>query len=149
MIRQINGSYFNVDPVALASNVSEGSLPRSQVHTHTNSQYSQIPVLESNARSLIEIESPDLGKDADGKERSFLLTAVGGSQVGTVKVGVQEGDHVSQGQEMGRFAFGGSSIVVCFPKGRLEWHEDIRDWSKKGLMTHVVVNEAVGRVFRD
>lgn len=118
-------------------------------HSHSFLRCSQIPVLESNRRSIIEIESHDLGNDVEGKKSSFLLIAVGGSQVGTVKVGVQEGDHVSRGQEMGRFAFGGSSIVVCFPKGRLEWHEDIRDWSKKGLMTHVVVNEAVGRVFRD
>lgn len=53
-----------------------------------------------NARKVVPIDSPQFGK--------VMAVCVGAMMVGSINTTVQEGDHVSRGQEFGYFAFGAS-----------------------------------------
>jgi phosphatidylserine decarboxylase len=42
------------------------------------------------------------------------------------------------------FEFGGSSIIVLFERGRIQWDEDLVRWSKKRIMVDVEVGMRIG-----
>ena len=81
--------------------------------------------------------------------------------VGSIQTTVNEGDHVKRGQEFGYFAFGnwllaalyvfltigagGSTIVVLFEKGKVEWDEDLLINGRASLETLVRVGMGIGR----
>lgn len=58
----------------------------------------------------------------------------------------QAGCRVNKGDEIGLFQFGGSSIIVAFEKGRIEFDEDLMEMSRQNIMTDVEVGMSLGRV---
>ena len=58
----------------------------------------------------------------------------------------QVGHKVNKGDEIGLFQFGGSSIVVAFEKGRIEFDEDLMAMSQRKIMVDVEVGMSMGRV---
>jgi len=68
--------------------------------------------------------------------------------VGTIVTTVDEGAEVKRGDELGYFAFGGSTIVLLFEKGVLEWDEDLLINGKASLETLVRVRSGVGKSVR-
>lgn len=99
-----------------------------------------------------------------------MAVCVGAMMVGSIKTTVKAGDHVARGQEFGYFAFGeratslptlcfvsvtdswyltgGSTIVVLFEKGVVEWDEDLLVNSRACLETLVRVGMGIGRSVR-
>ena len=82
--------------------------------------------------------------------------------VGSIITTVEEGESVRRGQEFGYFAFGkmllvvlehpltvllpgGSTIVMLFEKGRVEWDEDLLINGRASLETLVRVGMGIGR----
>ena len=64
------------------------------------------------------------------------MVAVGALLVGSIEFTVTEGDKVQKGQELGYFAYGGSTVIVLFPEDMgVEFDEDMSNWSKDGLET--------------
>lgn len=55
------------------------------------------------------------------------------------------GTHVTKGDEIGKFQFGGSSIIVAFEKGRIEFDEDLLSVSRRLVMMDVEVGMSLGR----
>jgi phosphatidylserine decarboxylase len=55
------------------------------------------------------------------------------------------GHHVKKGEEIGLFQFGGSSILVAFEKGRIQFDEDLESLSCQQIMTDVEVGESLGQ----
>ena len=54
------------------------------------------------------------------------------------------GRKVMKGEELGNFEFGGSSIIVCFEQGRIEFDSDLIGVSQRGEMD-VEMGMSLGR----
>ncbi|KAJ5183275.1 hypothetical protein N7492_000891 [Penicillium capsulatum] len=117
--KHIPGDYLQVDPVAL--------------HTSVN-------ILTENARSCVCIESKEFG--------DILLVAIGATDVGSVEIHdeIKEKGHIVQkGEELGLFQFGGSSIIVAFERGRINFDDDLGHFSNQEVMVDVEVGMSLGK----
>lgn len=112
----IAGEYYTVNPQAIRT---------------------ALDVYGENARKIVPIDSAQFGR--------VMAVCIGAMMVGSIKTTVNEGDHVSRGQEFGYFAFGGSTIVVLFEKGVVEWDEDLLVNGRACLETLVRVGMGIGR----
>jgi len=90
-----------------------------------------------------------------------MAVCVGAMMVGSIQTTVQEGEYVQRGQEFGYFAFGaqftfrcntfsstrlgGSTIVILFEKGKVEWDEDLLINGRASLETLVRVGMGIGK----
>lgn len=57
----------------------------------------------------------------------------------------EQGAPIKKGEELGIFQFGGSSIIVAFTKGRIEFDQDLLDHSKQRVQVAVEVGMSLGR----
>lgn len=106
--KQIPGEYYQVDPLAILSDVD---------------------ILTQNARCCFCINTNQFGK--------VLFVAIGATNVGTVEIQEKcqkAGNTVEKGDEVGLFQFGGSSIIVAFEKDRIEFDEDLLILSRRQVM---------------
>ena len=98
--------------------------------------HGRLDVYGENARKIVPIESPQFGR--------VFAVCVGAMMVGSIITTVNEGEEVKRGQEFGYFAFGvsidclyilifakfvadtgGSTIVLLFEKGVVQFDEDL------------------------
>lgn len=117
--RSIPGDYYQVDPIALQSGVN---------------------ILTSNARSYLVIETEHFG--------DVLFVAIGATDVGTVRIHEKfqkPGTQIKKGDEIGYFQFGGSSIIVAFQKGAIEFDQDLLDLSRQKIQVSVEVGMSLGK----
>ncbi|KAA1476264.1 hypothetical protein DENSPDRAFT_884196 [Dentipellis sp. KUC8613] len=112
----ISGEYYTVNPQAIRTTLD---------------------VYGENVRKIVPIDSPHFGR--------VMAVCVGAMMVGSIKTTVAEGEQVKRGQEFGYFAFGGSTIVVLFEKGVVEWDEDLLINGRASLETLVRVGMGIGR----
>ncbi|KIJ51539.1 hypothetical protein M422DRAFT_65494 [Sphaerobolus stellatus SS14] len=112
----IPGEYYTVNPQAIRTTLD---------------------VYGENARKIVPIDSPTFGR--------VFAVCVGAMMVGSIVTTVDEGQHVSRGQEFGYFAFGGSTIVLLFEKNTVEWDEDLLINSRASLETLVRVGMHIGK----
>ena len=107
-----------------------------------------------NARKIVPIDSTYFGR--------VMTVCIGAMMVGSIKTTVEEGQQVKRGDEYGYFAFGmctllsftnemltrvregGSTIVMLFEPGMVEWDEDISINSRASLETLVRVGMGIG-----
>ncbi|RYO74372.1 hypothetical protein DL764_010897 [Monosporascus ibericus] len=118
LFRSMPGDYYNVDPVALRSDVD---------------------ILTSNARDYVIIDTEEFGE--------VLFVAIGATDVGTVKFNdkwQKPGTEIRKGDELGLFQFGGSSIIVAFEKGRIKFDQDLLDLSRQKIQVSVEVGMSLG-----
>lgn len=54
------------------------------------------------------------------------------------------GQHVSKGEELGLFKFGGSMLTVAFEQGRIKFDSDLERWSLGQIMVDVEVGTSMG-----
>ncbi|EIN06937.1 hypothetical protein PUNSTDRAFT_70671 [Punctularia strigosozonata HHB-11173 SS5] len=99
-----------------------------------------LDVYGENARKVVPIDSPQFGK--------VMAVCVGATMVGSIITTVQEGQQVKRGDEFGYFAFGGSTIVIVFEKGVVDWDEDLLVNGRASLETLVRVGMGIGRCRR-
>lgn len=81
----------------------------------------------TNHRVAIEIMHPHFG--------ACLMTFIGATCIGSIEIGIKQGQFIQQGQEIGAFHFGGSAIMVLFEGKRWEFCADL----------HAAFNEYEGR----
>ncbi|KAK2463760.1 hypothetical protein APHAL10511_004253 [Amanita phalloides] len=112
----ISGEYYTVNPQAIRT---------------------ALDVYGENVRKIVPIDSPQFGR--------VMAVCIGAMMVGTIKTTVEEGEQVRRGQEFGYFAFGGSTIVLLFEKGVLEWDEDLLINGRASLETLVRFGMGIGR----
>lgn len=113
----IDGEYYTVNPMAIRSGLD---------------------VFGENIRVVIPIHSKEFG--------TFLFIPVGAMMVGSILLTCKEGDAVSRGDELGYFKFGGSTIILIIPKGKIQFDSDITKNSNEGIETLVKVGMSVGHV---
>ena len=93
------------------------------------------PIYKENTREFCLTKTADAG--------TVLQMEVGALMVGKIE-NDQEEAFVHRGEEKGRFAFGGSTIVVLYQRGRVQPDEDLLKNSRDGYETKVTQGEAVG-----
>ncbi|KAF5316054.1 hypothetical protein D9619_006903 [Psilocybe cf. subviscida] len=111
----IAGEYYTVNPQAIRT---------------------ALDVYGENARKIVPIDSPQFGR--------VMAVCIGAMMVGSIVTTVEEGEQVKRGQEFGYFAFGGSTIVILFEKGKVTWDEDLLINGRASLETLVRVGMGLG-----
>ena len=115
-IKKIKGSYNSVNPMALET---------------------IIRLYVQNKRDITDFMSHNFGE--------ILYVEVGATCVGTIVQSVKEHQRVDKGEEKGYFAFGGSTVILFFKKGKVKIHGDLLENTKKGLETMVYMGEGIGK----
>ena len=111
---KIKGDYFSVSPYALAANFTK--------------------VFCENKREFCELSTKDKG--------DILIAPVGATMVGTIIETFTPNSSVKKGDEMGYFAFGGSTIVMLV--NNLKIDADILENTKNRIETGVKMGEKIG-----
>ncbi|WVF69626.1 phosphatidylserine decarboxylase [Kwoniella sp. CBS 6097] len=112
----IDGEYYTVNPQAIRTTLD---------------------VYGENVRKIVPIQSDDFG---------LVMTVwVGAMMVGSILTTVEEGQEINRADELGYFAFGGSTIVCLFEKGALKWDEDLLQNGRASIETLVRMGMGIGR----
>jgi len=98
----IQGPLFSVNPMALKKKLS---------------------ILTENKRVITELITPSFGK--------VMIIEVGATNVGSIVQTHQSGREVKKGEEKGYFAFGGSTIILLFEKGKISFCKDLLQKNKE------------------
>ncbi|KAF7308526.1 hypothetical protein HMN09_00701700 [Mycena chlorophos] len=119
-ITHIPGQYYTVNPQA----VNEPGFD----------------VFTANTRSVLYLKHT-----ATGLPVAFV--AIGALLVGSIgwTNGGEEGKTVKKGDELGYFAYGGSTVIALFPKGVIQFDEDLVSNSMVPVETLVKVGNSIGR----
>lgn len=99
-----------------------------------------LPVYCLNKRTLCELKSPEVGH--------VLMMEVGALFVGSIVQTYRAGTQVQRGDEKGYFKFGGSTCVLFFEQGAVQFDEDIIKNSAAGLETLVQMGERIAVAVR-
>lgn len=106
------------------------------LHTVNPIAMETVPVFAENAREYSLLKSEEFGR--------ILMMEVGALMVGKI-VNLAEQGMVRRGEEKGWFEFGGSTVILCLEKDRVELDEDIRNNQAEGIETIVRMGEKIGR----
>jgi len=112
----IDGTYYTVNPIAVKEDVD---------------------VYTENKRVRLLINSPEFG--------DVCYVAVGATMVGSINFTAKEKDTLKKGDELGYFAFGGSTVLMFFEKGKITFDQDLVVNSIKPIETLVKMGESLGK----
>ncbi|KAK9236646.1 phosphatidylserine decarboxylase-domain-containing protein [Lipomyces kononenkoae] len=111
----IEGAYYTVNPMAIRS---------------------ALDVYGENVRVLVPIDSDEFGR--------VMVVCVGAMMVGSTVITAKEGQRVSRTDELGYFQFGGSTLLLFFQPGKLEFDSDLVSNSKDSVETLIRVGMSIG-----
>jgi phosphatidylserine decarboxylase len=94
------------------------------------------PIYKQNTREYCLLKSENFG--------NILVMEVGALMVGKI-VNYHEETNVARGEEKGKFEFGGSTIIVCVQKDKVEIDQDILENSMNNVETIVKMGEKIGK----
>jgi phosphatidylserine decarboxylase len=106
--KTIEGEYYTVNPMAVRS---------------------ALDVYGENVRILVPIDSVAHGR--------VMVICVGAMMVGSTVITRKAGEKVSRAEELGYFKFGGSTLLVLFEQGMVNFDSDLVENSKGALETLV------------
>lgn len=113
---KIKGRYYSVSPYAVHSNFTR--------------------VFCENKREHVTLSTQDKG--------DILLSPVGATMVGTIISTFQPNSAIQKGDEMGYFAFGGSTVVMLVDKNNFTIDADILENTRNKMETAVLMGEQIG-----
>ncbi|WP_339887402.1 phosphatidylserine decarboxylase [Rhodopirellula europaea] len=113
--RLINGPLYSVNPIALRQNIH---------------------ILTSNKRCLTPLETESFG--------TVLLLEIGATCVGSIQQTYSPGQAISKGDEKGYFRFGGSSTMVLFEPGRIQFDADLIENSRQHRELYARMGDHLG-----
>ncbi|KAL5336126.1 phosphatidylserine decarboxylase-domain-containing protein [Aspergillus crustosus] len=113
--KTIEGEYYTVNPMAIRS---------------------ALDVYGENVRILVPIDSPIYGR--------VMVICVGAMMVGSTVITREAREKVSRAEELGYFKFGGSTLLLLFEDGKVNFDSDLVDNSRGALETLVRVGMSVG-----
>lgn len=111
----IDGEYYTVNPMAIRS---------------------ALDVYGENIRVCVPIDSEVHGR--------VMVICVGAMMVGSTVITRKAGEHVKRAEELGYFKFGGSTILLLFEPGVMEFDEDLTSNSTGALETLIRVGMSIG-----
>lgn len=104
-------------------------------HTVNPAATDRLPVYKENTREYSILKSDNFGE--------IIQIEVGAMLVGKIENGPVRA-RAERGQEKGRFAFGGSTVILMTRAGRVRPDEDILENSARGIETKVRLGERIG-----
>ena len=107
--KTIEGEYYTVNPMAIRS---------------------ALDVYGENVRVLVPIDSVTHGR--------VMVICVGAMMVGSTVITREPGEKVARGEELGYFKFGGSTLLVLFEEGVINFDSDLVENSRGPLETLVL-----------
>lgn len=116
-INPIKGDYFSVSPYALASNFAK--------------------VFCENKREYCTLSTKEKGE--------IIIAPVGATMVGGIIETYAPNTTIKKGEEMGYFAFGGSTVVLLINKSKVKIDPDIMENTKNKIETYVKMGETIGQ----
>jgi phosphatidylserine decarboxylase len=96
-----------------------------------------IPFFTENYRVRTLFDSEHFG--------AILIVEVGALTVGSIQQRYQPGLHVAKGGHKGFFELG-STVVLLFQKGAIEFDKDLRMNTERGIETYVRFGDSIGRM---
>lgn len=111
----INGWLYSVNPIAI----------KRDVHIFTK-----------NKRTLCLFKSAAFGE--------LLILEIGATSVGTIHQTYEPNRLYKKGAEKGFFSFGGSSLVLLFQPGKIQFDKDLLDATKKGYEIRCLMGQSMG-----
>ncbi|KAG0266256.1 hypothetical protein BG011_002953 [Mortierella polycephala] len=125
---KIDGTYFTVNPMAVNN---EG-----------------LDVFTENVRkvTVIDLEQHGEGENRNEHFDKAVFVSIGALLVGSVVLtgANNAGTKVEKGDELGYFAYGGSTCILLFKAGAVEFDEDLVASSQTGIETLVRMGERIG-----
>jgi phosphatidylserine decarboxylase len=115
--KAINGWLFAVHPIAIKKNVK---------------------LFSENKRTLCELSSDLFGK--------VVYMEIGATCVGTIHQTYQPEQMVKKGDEKGFFSFGGSSLVILFEPGVIQFDADLLEASSKQIEIFCLAGQSMGKL---
>jgi phosphatidylserine decarboxylase len=138
--KDIVGNLYTVNPMAVREYPPPpptSPSPLTSSPSPSGIDFRNLNVFTQNKRSVRELHT-------DLSPTPILLVAVGALLVGSIAWTAQEGQKVQKSEDMGYFAYGGSTVIVLFPQDlNVEFDEDISGWSKSGCETILQVGMGV------
>lgn len=113
--KMINGYLYSVNPMAIRKNLD---------------------IFTENKRTLCEIDTNAFGK--------ILYLEVGATCVGSIIETYTPGKFYSKGDEKGYFEFGGSSLILLFPKNSIVFDEDLLAATRHGFEIRCLFGQSMG-----
>ncbi|CAD6582059.1 MAG: hypothetical protein ASARMPREDX12_000739 [Alectoria sarmentosa] len=113
--RSIDGEYYTVNPMAIRS---------------------ALDVYSENVRVVVPIDSVSHGR--------VMVICVGAMMVGSTVITRKPGEEVRRAEELGYFKFGGSTLLVLFEPGAMQFDDDLIDNSNGALETLLRVGMSIG-----
>ncbi len=95
-----------------------------------------MPLLE-NKRHVVMVKSEEFGCDV-------AVIPVGAMMVGEIEYLAPLPATLAKGDELGYFAFGGSSVIVLLPRGVLRVRADLAAYTARGFEVAVKMGESIG-----
>lgn len=112
---KIEGAYYSVSPISLKTKFNK--------------------VFSENKKEICTLSTSDCGK--------ILIIPVGATMVGSLNSTFLPHSLVKKGQEMGYFAFGGSTVVLLFNSNAFKFDRDLIENTKNNLETFVKMGEQI------
>ncbi|KAF2011547.1 hypothetical protein BU24DRAFT_354631 [Aaosphaeria arxii CBS 175.79] len=113
--KTIEGEYYTVNPMAIRS---------------------ALDVYGENVRVIVPIDSVAHGR--------VMVICVGAMMVGSTVITRKGGEEVKRAEELGYFKFGGSTLLLLFEPGQMQYDDDLHENSRGALETLVRVGMSVG-----
>lgn len=111
----INGYLYSVNPMAVKQNIR---------------------IFSQNKRTLTCLKS-SLFDDV-------LFMEIGATCVGSIQQTYQPHQKYQKGQEKGYFEFGGSSLIILFKPGQIQFNQDLLDATHKGMEILCLIGQQMG-----
>ncbi|KZO91821.1 hypothetical protein CALVIDRAFT_557981 [Calocera viscosa TUFC12733] len=98
-------------------------------------------VFTANKRDVALI---DAKFNDSGSVTPVAFVAIGALLVGSITWTKEVGQPLAKGEDLGYFQYGGSTVLVAFPKGSILFDEDLVGNSKAGVETVVHIGDRIG-----
>ncbi|PIY08180.1 MAG: phosphatidylserine decarboxylase [Flexibacter sp. CG_4_10_14_3_um_filter_32_15] len=113
--KEIKGMYYSVSPIGLRDNFTK--------------------VFCENKKETCELKTENKGE--------ILIIPVGATMVGSLNSTYEPNKMIEKGEEMGYFAFGGSTVVLLFDSAHFKIDEDLVQNTQNNLETFVKMGEKI------
>ena len=110
----LKGHYYSVSPIALQQSLE---------------------IFCENKRSISTLVTENYG--------DILISEVGATMVGSILQTYEADSIVESGAEKGYFAFGGSTVVLLFEQGKIQFSKDLIENTSNGMETQVLMGQTI------
>lgn len=97
----------------------------------------RIEIFAQNKRVLTVLQTKHFGQ--------VLFIEVGATCVGAIHQTFEPNESYSKGEEKGYFSFGGSSLILLFEPGRIQFDQDLVEASQEKLEVRGLMGQTLGR----